>query len=224
MHLFGLNISQLLISLWHGSIDHAHNNDPTTWPFAILHNNEIWQAHGASVMGAGLYLPVCLDSRVPRNPVKKIFSGYKAVEYLVYVFGLCPILLYCLLPQKFYYHFYKLVFATCIIHWHHKLKDDLLAAHKVFLEFVYEFKILYYKHDLARLHFIQLYIHALTHIVPKHFHVGSLTELSQWTMERTIGNLNEEIRLHSDPYANLSQRVIERAHTNALYTLAPDLF
>jgi hypothetical protein len=43
-------------------------------------------------------------------------------------------------------------------------------------------------------------------------------------MERTIGNLGEEIRLHSDPYANLSQRVIERACTNALYALAPDLF
>jgi len=42
-------------------------------------------------------------------------------------------------------------------------------------------------------------------------------------MERTIGNLGEDIQLHSDPYANLSQRVIERACANALYTLAPDL-
>jgi hypothetical protein len=67
-------------------------------------------------------------------------------------------------------------------------------------------------------------IHALTHIVPEHFRLGSLTELSQWTMERTIGNLGEEIRLHSDPYANLSQRVIERARANVLYALAPDLF
>jgi len=29
---------------------------------------------------------------------------------------------------------------------------------------------------------------------------------------------------NSDPYANLSQRVIERAHVNALYAQAPDLF
>jgi hypothetical protein len=43
-------------------------------------------------------------------------------------------------------------------------------------------------------------------------------------MERTIGNLGEEIRLHSDPYAKLSQRVIEQARTNALYALTPDLF
>jgi hypothetical protein len=224
MHLFGLNISQLLISLWRGTIDHAQDDDPTTWSFAVLHDDVVWRAHGASVASAGLYLPVCLESRVPRNPAEKISSGYKAVEYLVYIFGLCPALLYHLLPQEFYYHFCKLVFATRIIHRHHKSKDDLLAAHKAFLEFVYEFEILYYKRNLTRLHFIRPCIHALTHIVPEHFRVGSLTELSQWTMERTIGNLGEEIRLHSDPYANLSQRVIERARANALYAMAPDLF
>jgi hypothetical protein len=43
-------------------------------------------------------------------------------------------------------------------------------------------------------------------------------------MERTIGNLGEEIRLHTDPYANLSQRIIERARSNAIYAIAPNLF
>jgi hypothetical protein len=98
------------------------------------------------------------------------------------------------------------------------------VAHKAFLEFVYEFEILYYKRDLTCLHFIRPCIYALTHIVLEHFRVGSLTELSQWTMEQTIGNLGEEIRLHSDPYANLSQRVVEWARANALYALASDLF
>jgi len=223
MHLFVLNISQLLISLWRGSIDHSKEDHPNTWPFAILHDGAVWQAHGASVMGAGLYLPVCLGSRVPRNPAKKISSGYKAVEYLAYIFGLCPALLYCVLPQRFYYHFCKLVFGACVIHRSHKSKDDLVAAHRAFLEFVYEFEVLYYKRKLTRLHFIRPCIHALTHIVPEHFRLGSLTELSQWTMERTIGNLGEEIRLHSDPYADLSQRILECAHANALYALALDL-
>jgi hypothetical protein len=43
-------------------------------------------------------------------------------------------------------------------------------------------------------------------------------------MEQTIGNLEAEIWLHSDPYASLSQRVIKQAHANALYALTPDLF
>jgi hypothetical protein len=98
------------------------NDDPATWPFAVLCDNIVRQEHRASVAGAGLYLPVCLNSRVPRNPVEKLSSGYKAVEYLVHVFGLCPALLYQLLPQKFYHHFCKLVFATRVIHRHRKLK------------------------------------------------------------------------------------------------------
>jgi hypothetical protein len=42
-------------------------------------------------------------------------------------------------------------------------------------------------------------------------------------MEQTIGNLGEEIQLHADPYANLSQRAIERVCANALYALTLDL-
>jgi len=43
-------------------------------------------------------------------------------------------------------------------------------------------------------------------------------------MEHTIGNLGEEIRLHSNPYANLTQRIIERSRINALKNMLPDLF
>ena len=214
MHLFALNISQLLIALWRGSINHAQEDDPTTWPFAILHDNAVWQVHGGSVAGAGLYLPVCLESRVPRNPAEKISSGYKAVEYLVYIFGLCPALLYHLLPQSFYYHFCKLVFGTRVIHRRHKSKDNLMAAHRAFLKFVYEFEILYYKCKLMRLHFMQPCIHALTHIIPEHLCLGSLTELSQWTMERTIGNLGEEIWLHADPYADRKSTRLNSSHVD----------
>ncbi|KAF8487272.1 hypothetical protein DFH94DRAFT_621425 [Russula ochroleuca] len=42
-------------------------------------------------------------------------------------------------------------------------------------------------------------------------------------MERTIGNLGEEIRLHSDPYTNLTQRIIEQSRVNALKIMVPDL-
>lgn len=107
---------------------------------------------------------------------------------------------------------------------YHKSRSNFLAAHQAFLEFVYEFEILYYKCNLGQLHFIRPCIHALTHIIPGHFRLDSLTKLSQLTLEQTIGNLGKEIHLHSDPYANLSQRVIEHAHANALYALAPDLF
>ena len=42
-------------------------------------------------------------------------------------------------------------------------------------------------------------------------------------MERTIGNLGEEIRQPSNPYANLSQRGLLRCQLNALMAMIPDL-
>jgi hypothetical protein len=42
-------------------------------------------------------------------------------------------------------------------------------------------------------------------------------------MERTIGNLGQEIRQPSNPYANLSQRGLLRSQINALKAMVPDL-
>ena len=42
-------------------------------------------------------------------------------------------------------------------------------------------------------------------------------------MERTIGNLGEEIRQPSNPYANLSQRGLFRCQVNALTAMIPSL-
>lgn len=42
-------------------------------------------------------------------------------------------------------------------------------------------------------------------------------------MERTIGNLGEEIRQPSQPFANLAERGARRAQVNALIALVPDL-
>ena len=64
MHL-ELNIGQLQVSLWHGTIEHSKNDDPSTWPFAVLQNHQIWQAHGAAIAAAHQYIPTCVESRTP---------------------------------------------------------------------------------------------------------------------------------------------------------------
>jgi hypothetical protein len=42
-------------------------------------------------------------------------------------------------------------------------------------------------------------------------------------MERTIGNLGQEIRQPSNPYANLSREGVRRCQVNALKAMVPDL-
>ena len=55
-----------------------------------------------------------------------------------------------------------------------------------------------------RLHFCRQSIHGLSHLVPDTVHLGPGVYTSQWTLERTIRNLGEEIKQPSNPYVNLA--------------------
>jgi hypothetical protein len=63
----------------------------------------------------------------------------------------------------------------------------------------------------------------MDHLTPEIVHVGSLSALAQWTMECTIGNLGQELRLSSNPYANLSQQGVKWAQLNTLWSIKPNL-
>ncbi|PIL32824.1 hypothetical protein GSI_04941 [Ganoderma sinense ZZ0214-1] len=89
--------------------------------------------------------------------------------------------------------------------------------------FVEEYERIYYGRRVDRLHFIRQSIHALTHTTKECEHVGPGAYHTQWTMENAIGNFGKEIKLHSDPYANLSERGVRRAQVNALKAMLPDI-
>ena len=86
MHLLSLNIPDLLINLWRGTMDCDKKDDRMNWDWAVL-NGPMWEKHGQQVASATPYLPGSFD-RPPRNPAEKISSGYKAWEFLLYLFGL----------------------------------------------------------------------------------------------------------------------------------------
>ncbi|KAJ6525540.1 hypothetical protein DFH09DRAFT_894352, partial [Mycena vulgaris] len=102
-------------------------------------------------------------------------------------------------------------------------REEVLEAHKHFYEAVEEFEEIYYQRMASRLHFCRQSIHQLLHQAPEIVRVGPGPYYTQWTMERTIGNLGEEMKQHSNPYANISQRACRRAQINALKSLIPDL-
>ena len=221
MHLGTFNLSDLLVSLWRGTLDRDPDDLPSGWPWAVL-NGEIWETHGRAVAAATPFLPSSFD-RPPRNIAEKINSGYKAWEWLQYLYGLAPALLYGILPEPYYAHFCKLVRAMRIIQQHHIRADDLRLAGNLLRSFVEEFETFYYQRKVGRLHFCRQSIHALLHLAPEVTRIGPPICSSQWTMERTIGNLGEEIRQPSNPYANLSQRGLLRCQVNALMAMMPDL-
>jgi hypothetical protein len=221
MHLVSLNLTDLLLCLWRGTLDCDPGDSRDTWDWAVL-KGETWKVHGKQVADATPYLPGSFD-RPPCNPAEKISSGYKAWEFLMYVFALGPGVFLDILPDIYYLHFCKLVAAIRLLHQRSITPEQLLHAHKLLISFAEEFETLYYQRKVERLHFCRQSLHALLHMAPEVVRVGPGVYYTQWTMERTIGNLGEEIHQPSNPFANLSQRGIRRSQINALKAMIPDL-
>ncbi|KAF8895749.1 hypothetical protein CPB84DRAFT_1816006 [Gymnopilus junonius] len=106
MHLGTFNLLDLLVPLWQGVFNHKKNDPPSNWPWAILHS-DTWETHGRDITAATPFLPGSFD-QPPHNIAKKINSGYKAWEWLLYLYGLAPALLYGVLLEPYYSHFCKL--------------------------------------------------------------------------------------------------------------------
>ncbi|TEB20502.1 hypothetical protein FA13DRAFT_1644510 [Coprinellus micaceus] len=217
MHLTALNITDLIMGLFRGTLEVGPGDDIDTWDWAVL-TGDTWKEHGAIVASFKRHLSSSID-RPPRDPSKKINSGYKAVEFLNYVYGMLPALLYGVLPEPYYGNFCKLVYGVRIICQRVITADELREAHRAFTEFVVDFEEIYVQRDASRIHFVRQCIHNLIHLCPETIRVGPLSLLAQWLMERTIGNLGEEIKQPSNPYKNLSERGLQRAQTNAAISM-----
>lgn len=221
MHLGALNLTDLMISLWRGTIDCTKPDDKSSWSWAVL-RGDVWQEHGRAVADTLHFLPSSFD-RPPRNIAEKLTSGYKAWEFLLYLYGLGPGLLYGVLPEMYYTNYCKLVFGMRLMNQHKITLENIRDAHEALCSFAQEFEIIYCQRLPTRIHFVRPCVHSLVHLPREVLRLGPPICSSQWTLERTIGNLGEEIKQHSNPFANLSQRGIRRAQTNALMAMIPEL-
>jgi hypothetical protein len=224
MHLPALNVPDLLIKLWRGqSLTKGHPDDTSNWPWAVFLRQSLhWKLHGADVEALKPYLPTWFE-RVPRNPAEKINSGYKAWEYLLWMYGAGPALLHYHLPSEYWVHFCKLVRSMHIHEQHEITAEELQEAADLIIDFVNDFEDLYVKRLPERLHFIRPWLHTLLHIALEVIHIGPTCYYSQWTMERTIGFLEEGLRQHSNPYSNLAHVALRHSQVSALKAKIPDL-
>lgn len=221
MHQPIINLPGLLFDLWCQRRELRKHDKDSDWPWAVL-TGDVWVEHGKAVDAAGCFLPRSFD-RVPRNPQEKISSGYKACEFLVYVYILGPGLFYNILPEKYYLHFCKLVKGIRLIYQRSISREQLRTAHKSLLEYCIEFEHLYYQRKPNRLHFVRQSIHSLTHLGPETNRLGPLSLSAQWTMERIIGVLGSLVKQPSNPFANLTEQAKKMATINALLSMWPEV-
>ena len=70
MHLV-INLSNLLLSLWRGTMDIMPSDDIMTWTWAVLHAEATWQEHSKAIAQAGPFLPGLYDHCL-RNIAEKL--------------------------------------------------------------------------------------------------------------------------------------------------------
>ncbi|KIJ13585.1 hypothetical protein PAXINDRAFT_80791 [Paxillus involutus ATCC 200175] len=221
MHL-AMNISNLLLSLWRGTMDIGPSDNIESWDWAVFRNDDKWQAHGKLVEKSGAFLPGSYDRR-PRNIAEKLHSGYKTSEFQLYTFGVGPALLYGVLPELYWNNYCKLVRGFQLMCQHRITSQDLVSAHVLLCNWEREFELIYYQMKEDRLQFVCPCVHQVNHLAKEAILKGPPICYAQWTMERTIGNLGQEIRQPSRPYENLSQEGLRRCKVNALLAAMPEL-
>lgn len=221
MHLV-MNLSILLISLWRGTIDVGNSDSIDSWDWAVLRTIDAWQSHGKAVENTGPYLPGSFDCK-PRNIAEKLTSGYKTWEFQLHTFSLGPALLYGVLPEKYWLNYCKLVRGLQILCQHRITQADLVTAHVLLCNWEREFEEMYYQLREDRIHFVRPCVHQVVHLAKETVLKGPPICYAQWTMERTIGNLGQEIRQPSNPYGNISQEGVWRSKVNALLSAIPEL-
>ncbi|EIW75401.1 hypothetical protein CONPUDRAFT_65682, partial [Coniophora puteana RWD-64-598 SS2] len=222
MHYTGANMPSLWVNLWRGSKDLVHTTDDvSTWDWRVL-TGDVWIAHGALVIAAHEHIPSS-HGKLPRNPEQAWNSGYKAQENNVWLYGLCPGLLFGVLPLEYWQNFCRFVKGIRIMHQYSITPAQLNDARQTLVDWELEFERLYYRRQKNRLHFVRPCVHLTHHLAAEAARVGSPMCSSQYPMERTIGNLKEELRQPSNIFANLAQRGLLRAQMNALKAMYPML-
>ena len=201
-------------------MDCEATDNRASWPWAVL-KGDTWKQHGQQVASMHPYIPESFDA-TPRNPAEKINSGYKAWEFLLYVFGLGPCVFAGLIPNQYWTNFCMLVRGMRILLQEEIDPAELREAHTLITKFSDGFEALYVQRRPDRLHFVRPSIHSPSHMAPETMRVGPSIIFSQWSME-TIGNLGEEIRQPSNPFSNFAQHGLIRSQINALKAMAPDL-
>lgn len=84
-------------------------------------------------------------------------------------------------------------------------KQDLVYAQELLDTAIIEFEEIYIQRQADRIHFSRPCLHAIWHLGLEVTRLAPPSLYAAWFVERTIGNLGQEIWSDSHPYSNLAE-------------------
>lgn len=215
-HLFYENCIPFFWDIWTGS------GSSTTEPIHISD----WKAQKF-----GELIPVEMRTIPPSfcgpvcDPFLKRHSQYKAYELMAllywYVLAIGIKLEFNTMLLDNFSRFVEIVeYAMCI---KPRSQQELDQLHEEILEFLKGYELLYVGNDPTKIHQCRLCIFQLIHI-PNHIRwFGSVRLGSQATVERAIGEMGHKIRSKKEPFANLTNIIVEQEVIRLVEEYYPEL-
>lgn len=100
-------------------------------------------------------------------------THYEVHEFITWLFGLGPALLYGILLHKYWLNLCKFTQALRIMSQYSITSAQLADAFVMFVEWEGEFEEIYYQRLAYRLHFVHPCVHLSNHLAPEASRVGS---------------------------------------------------
>ncbi|KZV59104.1 hypothetical protein PENSPDRAFT_760503 [Peniophora sp. CONT] len=233
MHALAINALKHMCDILRGHIKCDPNNyaprNPNSpidkegdWIWAVFKRNlALWERHGKLVEEARKYLPGFIE-RPSRNPARKVNSGYKCVEYLLWLAGLAPGFLQGEIPTEQWEHLCLLAAAIEILFEPGKTAAELDEATDLLADWQMGIETMYANLMVARLHFVPQHVHAAQHFPRDYLRFGPLIGIAQFPIERFIGILGDQITNYVNAMANLRERTLREVHLSALKCMYPE--
>ncbi|KAG6847183.1 hypothetical protein H0H93_009630 [Arthromyces matolae] len=210
MHLMWENTLDNLLDHWTGAFKGLDDGIE-----AYQFEKTVWDAIGEATATSGSTIPSAYGARVLN--VAKDRTYFSAEMISLWTMYIAPVVLRRhFTSPRYYKHFIQLVqiIITCL---QFEITDDEIEGiREDMIEWVQDYKSIYYQHDPTRVSTCPVTIHALLHIADSIKFAGPVWCYWAFPMERYCGQLQPAIKSRRFPYASLDRRVTETAQLSQI--------
>ncbi|EUC62864.1 transposase family Tnp2 protein [Rhizoctonia solani AG-3 Rhs1AP] len=204
MHMIWQNLIPQLLDLWTGNFN---NLDSGLEDYMI--GSTVLDAINSALKSSRKTMPTQYGCAVPELSKR---SEFIAETWDVFTTLYAPsVLRRSFKNQRYYVHFVRLVKLLRTLISYDLPHNELPALRQGIAEWIQEYEQIYYQFDEERLQTCPVNLHYLLHVVDSIEFLGPIWCYWTYPMERFCSYIGSSVKSRRYPYANIDQRVLNRA-------------